>query len=62
MATVIGIFENQYENRKSLTVVKPGTQTRRLLILMTLYKFVMKLLKRISASIIVLVIKTLIQY
>ena len=29
MATVIGIFENQYENRKPLTVVKPGTQTRR---------------------------------
>jgi len=29
MATVIGIFENQYENQKSLTVVKPGTQTRR---------------------------------
>ena len=29
MATVIGIFENQYEKRKPLTVVKPGTQTRR---------------------------------
>ena len=29
MATVIGIFENQYLNKKSLTVVKPGTQTRR---------------------------------
>ena len=29
MATVIGIFENQYQNGKSLTVVKPGTQTRR---------------------------------
>ena len=29
MATVIGIFENQYKNNKSLTVVKPGTQTRR---------------------------------
>ena len=29
MATVIGIFENQYENNKSLTVVKPGNQTRR---------------------------------
>ena len=29
MATVIGIFENQYLNRKSLTVVKPGHQTRR---------------------------------
>ena len=29
MATVIGIFENQYLKRKPLTVVKPGTQTRR---------------------------------
>ncbi len=29
MATVIGIFENQYKNSKSLTVVKPGTQSRR---------------------------------
>jgi UDP-glucose 4-epimerase len=29
MATVIGIFENQYNNKKPLTVVKPGTQTRR---------------------------------
>ena len=29
MATVIGIFENLYKKRKSLTVVKPGTQTRR---------------------------------
>ena len=29
MATVIGIFENLYENKKPLTVVKPGTQTRR---------------------------------
>ena len=29
MATVIGIFEDQFKNRKPLTVVKPGTQTRR---------------------------------
>ena len=29
MATVIGIFEEQYKNNKYLTVVKPGTQTRR---------------------------------
>ena len=29
MATVIGIFENCYKNNKPLTVVKPGTQTRR---------------------------------
>ena len=29
MATVIGIFENQYKRRIPLTIVKPGTQTRR---------------------------------
>ena len=29
MATVIGIFETQYKNKKPLTVVKPGTQSRR---------------------------------
>ena len=29
MATVIGIFEDQYHKKKPLTVVKPGTQTRR---------------------------------
>ena len=29
MATVIGIFENQFKNNKPLTIVKPGTQTRR---------------------------------
>ncbi len=29
MATVIGIFENQFENNKPLTVVRPGTQSRR---------------------------------
>ena len=29
MATVIGIFEEQFKKNKSLTVVKPGTQERR---------------------------------
>jgi UDP-glucose 4-epimerase len=29
MATVIGIFEDLYKKKKPLTVVKPGTQTRR---------------------------------
>jgi UDP-glucose 4-epimerase len=29
MATVIGIFEDQFKNKKALTVVKPGTQSRR---------------------------------
>ena len=29
MATVIGIFEEQYKKKSPLTVVKPGTQSRR---------------------------------
>ena len=29
MATVIGIFEHLYEKKKPLTIVRPGTQTRR---------------------------------
>ena len=29
MATVIGIFEDQYKSKKPLTVVKPGIQSRR---------------------------------
>ena len=29
MATVVGIFENHYKNKKPLPVVKPGTQSRR---------------------------------
>ena len=29
MATVIGIFEDQYSKNKPLTVVKPGSQTRK---------------------------------
>tara|TARA_Y100000389_G_scaffold191131_1_gene216797 strand:- start:91 stop:978 length:888 start_codon:yes stop_codon:yes gene_type:complete len=29
MATVIGIFEDQFENGKALTVVRPGSQSRR---------------------------------
>ena len=28
MATLIGIFEDQYKNKKTLTIVKPGTQKR----------------------------------
>ena len=30
MATVIGIFEDQYKKKLPLTVVRPGTQNRRL--------------------------------
>ena len=29
MATVIGIFENAYKNKKPLPIVRPGTQSRK---------------------------------
>ncbi len=29
MATVVGVFEDQYKKNKPLTIVKPGTQTRK---------------------------------
>jgi len=29
MATVVGIFENQYKKNKPLTIVRPGTQSRK---------------------------------
>jgi UDP-glucose 4-epimerase len=29
MATVIGVFEQQYLNKKPLSIVRPGSQTRR---------------------------------
>ena len=29
MATVVGVFEDQYKKNKPLTIVRPGTQTRR---------------------------------
>ena len=29
MATIIGIFEEKFENKKALPIVKPGSQTRR---------------------------------
>ena len=57
MATVIGIFENQYSNQKPLTIVRPGTQTRRFTHISDTVKYVIKLLSRINANIIVLQIK-----
>ena len=38
MATVIGIFKDQYENLP-LTVVKPGSQTRRFFIYQTQLRY-----------------------
>ena len=40
MATVIGIFEDQFSNNKPLTIVKPGHQKEDLLILMIRLKYV----------------------
>ena len=62
MATVIGIFENQYLNKKPLTVVKPETKQDVLLILMILFKFVMRHSKLTNVSITVLAIENHIQY
>ena len=46
MATVIGIFENQYKNKKPLTVVKPGTQSEDLHISRIQLKLVIMLGKK----------------
>ena len=62
MATVIGIFENQYEHKKPLTVVKPGTQSRRFTHINDTVRICYEAFKANKLSIIVLVIKTLIQY
>ena len=53
MATVVGIFEDQYKKNKPLTVVKPGTQTRDLLILMIPLTLVLRLGRKINVPIIV---------
>ena len=57
MATVIGIFEDQYKNNKFLTVVKPGHNQEDLLILMILLKPVIMLGKKICVDITVYQIK-----
>ena len=51
MATVIGIFQNQFKKNIPLTVVKPGTQTRDLPIYLIQLKFVIKLGWQINAPI-----------
>ena len=61
MATVIGIFENQYLKNKPLTVVRPGNQTRRFTHIHDTFKYALRLLKLTSVNIIVLAIKTHIQ-
>ena len=51
MATVIGIFENQYLNKKPLTVVKPGTQSRRFTHINDTVQICYEAFKKISANI-----------
>ena len=51
MATVIAIFEDQYQNNKPLTVVKPGTQTRRFTHISDTIDVCFKAWKKINASI-----------
>ena len=60
MATVIGIFENQYKNKKPLTIVKPGYQTRRFTHINDTVDVCFEAWKKINVFIIVLVIKKLI--
>ena len=61
MATVIGIFENLYENNKALTIVKPGTQTRRFTHIKDTIEICYEAWKKINVLIIVFHIKKHIQ-
>ena len=61
MATVIGIFENLYENKKPLTVVKPGSQTRRFTHIKDTINVCYEAWKKINHVITVFHIKNLIQ-
>ena len=61
MATVIGIFENLYENNKALTIVKPGTQTRRFTHIKDTVEICYEAWKKINVLIIVFHIKKHIQ-
>ena len=51
MATVIGIFQQQYKLGKPLTVVKPGTQTRRFTHIDDTIKVCIEAWKKIKISI-----------
>ena len=57
MATVIGVFQNQFKNKKPLTVVKPGTQTRRFTHINDTINICLKLGRPKNALITVLVTK-----
>ena len=57
MATVVGIFEDQYEKNKPLTIVKPGTQTRRFTHIDDTVSICIEAWKKINVVIIALAIK-----
>ena len=61
MATVIGIFENQYKKGLPLTVVKPGNQSRRFTHISDTVKVCYRLGKQTNVHIILFLTKNLIQ-
>ena len=61
MATVIGIFEDCYLKKKSLPVVKPGTQTRRFTHIDDTVDVCYKAWKKINANITQFLIRKVIQ-
>ena len=63
MATVIGIFEQQYKRKQPLTVVKPGSQSRRFThVNDTVKKACYYAWKKINAGITVYLIKKVIVF
>ena len=56
MATVIGIFQYQYKNKQSLSIVKPGNQARRFTHISDTIEVCIKRVE-INLGIVVLVIK-----
>ena len=62
MATVIGIFEDAYKNKKPLLVVKPGSQSRRFTHINDTIKICFLAWKKIFVDIIVFLIRKVIQF
>ena len=62
MATVIGIFENQFKNKLPLTVVKPGNQTRRFTHIFDTVETCYLAWKKINVDTIVFLTKKVIQF
>ena len=55
MSTVIGIFENEYINKRPLTVVRPGNQTRRFTHIDDTVKICIEAWKKINVTIVFIV-------